>query len=230
MTNHCSDCSFARLCIDPELLQETRNFLPTIAKPTKYSAGEILFQPNLPAKYFFFVRTGMVKLFEIDKDGKEQITSFFFPGELVGIHAIFDNTYHHYASVLATSEICRVSYEQVMDSSQTKPWLSKHLLCLMSHYMLHSNIPANSSAEQRLATFLLNTIKRLEAQNLNDNNIRLKIKRDDLANHLGLASETISRMLLRLQQEGAIYLEQRAICILSQNKLAQIAKNPLFLI
>jgi CRP/FNR family transcriptional regulator len=75
------------------------------------------------------------------------------------------------------------------------------------------------NAEQRLAKFLLDSSERFKQRGLSDKVFDLSMTRIDIANFLGMAIETISRLLSKMQLEGIIDVNRRKITLLNMNKL-----------
>jgi CRP/FNR family transcriptional regulator len=73
-----------------------------------------------------------------------------------------------------------------------------------------------------MAYFLLDISKRMQDHGLSSSRINLTMTRHDIANYLGLAVETVSRMLTRLQKSKVIRVERRSVTILDRTQLQKI--------
>jgi CRP/FNR family transcriptional regulator len=82
------------------------------------------------------------------------------------------------------------------------------------------------NAEQRLAQFLLSMAKRYAALGSSATEFNLSMSRYDIASYLGLVVETISRMMRRFQEEGAIEVRRRWVHIINHDKLRKHMAHP----
>ena len=97
------------------------------------------------------------------------------------------------------------------DSSQISPYLTWLLFLL-----------GKKTAEEKLATFLLSLSRRFQDRGFSAREFQLTMSRGDIANHLGLAVETVSRLFTRFQDEGLIGIQGKAINLTDQDKLKQL--------
>ena len=81
----------------------------------------------------------------------------------------------------------------------------------------------HKSAEQRLAGFLWHLIERIEQRGYSAQELNLSMSRHDIANYLGLAVETISRLFARLQEQGVLEVDHRHIKLCDQERLQRLA-------
>ena len=75
------------------------------------------------------------------------------------------------------------------------------------------------TADEKLATFLLSLSKRFQERGFSTTEFQLSMSRSDIANHLGLAVETVSRVFSRFQDEGVITITGKAISLKNMEKL-----------
>lgn len=78
------------------------------------------------------------------------------------------------------------------------------------------------TAEEKLATFLLSISKRFQDRGFSATDFQLTMSRGDIANHLGLAVETISRLFTRFQDDGLIDTKNKAISLRDAERLKQL--------
>jgi CRP/FNR family transcriptional regulator len=78
------------------------------------------------------------------------------------------------------------------------------------------------TAEERLASFLLSLSSRMEERHWKDNEFNLSMPRQDIANYLGMAVETVSRLFATFQNEKIIDVDRRHITILDMQRLKGI--------
>lgn len=82
---------------------------------------------------------------------------------------------------------------------------------------------AKKTAEERIGAFLMNLSMRYEERKLSSTRFRLPMARSDIANYLGLAVETVSRIFTRLQTAGVLKVEGKEVEILNRKSLCDLA-------
>jgi CRP/FNR family transcriptional regulator len=107
------------------------------------------------------------------------------------------------------------------------PSLRHRLAAAMSQSMAHDDamhrMLSTWRADQRLASFLWQLANRRRRLDLGAVTFRLPLQRQELATHLGVSKETISRTMRHLEQSGCLRLRNRTVTILDLNTLQQIA-------
>ena len=88
------------------------------------------------------------------------------------------------------------------------------------------SVKAVATAEERLATFLLNLSQRHQQRGFAANEFFLSMSRQEIGSFLGLALETVSRLFTRFQEDGILKVERKHIEILDRDQLASLAIKP----
>jgi len=109
------------------------------------------------------------------------------------------------------------------------PGLHHHLMSLMSNELQHDQcklvLLARMPAEAKLATFLLNISERLASRGYSAGEFNLSMSRNDIANLLGMAVETISRLFSQFQEHGLLLANRKQITLLDREGLRDITAN-----
>ncbi|RBP50708.1 helix-turn-helix domain-containing protein [Arenicella xantha] len=186
-------------------------------------AGDILIRQGDKFDKIYAVKSGMAKSYRFDKAGTEYIQSFHLPGELFGLDAIYAQRYGFNVEALDTSVLCEMDFNELQTLCSTVPSLQKQLFSLLSRDIYNSHVNPiehfDQTAEQKLSGFLHNLLSRLQARGHNSLDLHLPMSRRDIANHLGLAPETISRLLKRFQERGVITINNRLVTVQDRAKL-----------
>ncbi len=221
---NCMNCSIAELCLPVALSDSELSQLDKIIKKRRIiHKGEELFYQDGKFMALYAIRSGSFKTYILNQDSQEQITSFHLPGELLGFDAISKEKHLVTAKALETSSVCEVPFTELLTLAAQLPKLQTQLFRLMSREMDNEmKLQINASAEQRLAVFLQNISSRYKQRGLSSSKFILTMTRQDIANYLGLATETVSRLFKAMQGKGVIQVERREISILDFDKL-QIA-------
>mgnify|MGYP000435621935 CR=1 FL=1 len=223
----CQDCSLYRLCLPLGLHNnELVKLDKIINRSQNYKRREDLFSENAPFKSLFVVRSGSFKTTISASNGREQVTGFYFPGEFIGLDAIHQESYKSTAKALESSSVCEVPYENLQEIGREIPQLQVQLLTRLSKELSGDKslmlLLGKKTSEEKLATYLLSLSKRFHDRGFSATEFHLSMSRSDIANHLGLAVETISRIFSRFQDDGLVGIAGKNISLLEMDKLKQL--------
>jgi CRP/FNR family transcriptional regulator len=133
------------------------------------------------------------------------------------------------ADALEASLACKIDYPSLRMLRKEFPTLSDFSVKLYSTALASmsrvQNIISLQSASSRLAAFLILYHSRISSSNLQSSSFQLPMTRQDIASHLGLAVETVSRSFSKLIDTGCINKDGRKIQILELKKLEQLANS-----
>ena len=230
LRSHCQKCSLIKLCLPMGLEEGDFNKLDSIIQRRRgVEKGEFLYRIGEPFSSVYAIRTGSLKTFTTNQDGQEQIISFHLPGELIGMEAISGEIHTCSAQALESTSVCEIPFERLETLSTQIPGLQHHLFALMSEEMQHDHchlsILARSSVESRLANFLLEISGRFKDRGFSATEFNLSMSRNDIANALGMAVETISRLFTQFQEQGLLQVERKSIKIIDLNRLQGLSSN-----
>ncbi len=223
----CSTCAFGAVCVGRGVDKIGLSELHCLVEHAgPYHPGDSIFRTGDRFGAIFAVRSGTVKTRLVDMDGRELILGFYLPGELVGLNAIHPEIYPCDAIALDSVEVCRFSFPALATLATRIPQVQKELFRRLSKDIGDASVRnQESSADERLAAFVLDLSNRYEARGFSAQALHLAMSRGDIANYLGLASETVSRVLRRFQDNGLLAVDGRELTISNAAALKDIAKN-----
>ena len=169
-----------------------------------FQRNEILFTQDDGADYFYRILSGTVRLCRYMPDGRRYIVDFNMPGDVIGLTESPD----HPVSAEAVTDVIMVAYPRVCFDRLAKecPELRAQHLCHLSANLLsaqqHLFVLGCQKAKERIASFLLRLADRMDLGH--GDRLDLPMGRQDIADHLGLTIETISRSITALREEGAV--------------------------
>lgn len=224
----CKDCTLRELCLPLGLSDLDLSSLDKLIKRRRtLKKGEMLYRHGDPLRALFAIRSGSLKTTGLIEDGRAQVTGFFLPGELLGMDAINTDLHPCSAEALETSEVCDIPYSALEELSQKIPGLQHQLLRIMSREIVRDEdmlmMLGRMSAEERLASCLMSFSRRLARLGDTAVEFKLSMSRQDLGDYLGLALETVSRLLSRFQEQGLISVHGRQIVLRETSKLRAMA-------
>tara|TARA_B110000211_G_C13966212_1_gene502900 strand:+ start:186 stop:938 length:753 start_codon:yes stop_codon:yes gene_type:complete len=221
----CADCTLDSMCLPLNLSQTEKVQLTSIIKKSApYRRGESIFRQGDAFNSIYAVRAGMVKTTVINARGEEQITGFYFPGELLGLNSLHENVYMGTAITLETVSVCEIPFVKLDELSALLPQLRRQLMRQMSQEISDEQnmmlVLAKTSAEEKLGNFLIRLSHRFKRLGFSATQFRLTMSRVDIGNYLGLAVETVSRTLTKLQKRGVIKVEGKEVTIIDMERLS----------
>jgi len=214
----CIHCSLNNLCIPIAVNNKELDRLEKIIKQSRtLTRNEHIFQEHSEFKSFFAVRSGAIKTYTISEEGEEQVNGFYLPGEIIGLDSTNTKNYSCSAKALERSNVCEILFDKLENLAGQIPSLQHHFFQLMSKEIQSSRqlsrLLSKNTAEERIASLLLNLSSRFKARNLSPKQFRLPMARNDIGNYLGLAVETVSRIFTRFQSKNIISVQGREIII-----------------
>jgi len=128
---------------------------------------------------------------------------------------------------LEDTEVCELPFSSLEDLQHEIPTLQKEFSRIMSREIVHDQhmlmMLGSTGAEQRMARFLLNLHKRMQVRGGSGEELVLTMTRQDIGNYLGMAFETVSRQLARLQDNGMLTIQNKTIRLLNVEGLEELA-------
>jgi CRP/FNR family transcriptional regulator len=228
----CSRCPTREKSCFKKLQQTDLDFLNANKITTFYKKGQNIFYAGRIPTGIFCLYNGKIKISKIGYDGKEQIVRFVLPGQLLGIRALLtDRCYRAFASALEDSTVCFIDRESFFKITSKYPEISNCMLSALGQLLGEAEDKMTSMAQKpvrvRLAETLLflNNIFRSESEVLEtDTSSLINLPREDLANIVGTATETIIRLLSEFKAEGLISIDGRRIILKDFKGIQRIAQ------
>ena len=195
-----------------------------------YDKGELIFSDREKATGFFVNLSGQVKVYKLSVEGREQILHIIGPSEAFAEAALFaGSTFPAFAEPLTPSRLMFFPKDRFMGLIQANPQLSLNMIAglstLLRHFVDLVEELSLKDVGARLCTYLLDVASRSD-QNRGENRVLdLAVTKTQLASRLGTISETLSRVLRRLQSDNLIRVEGKRIIILNREALEKIASG-----
>lgn len=225
----CSECSLTELCLPHGMAAEEVELLEQyIKRQPPMQPGQHLYRAGDPGHALYAVRSGCLKTYCTTEDGEEQVLGFTLPGELVGLDGLNNGRYASNSIALETTSICSLPYDQLETLCQRLPSLYRQVMSIVGkvitsdHQMLM--LLGKRSAEERLASFLINLSARYKLRGLSPTEFNLPMSRQDIGNYLGLAIETVSRLFAHFQEARMLTVRRRQIVLKDLEKLQALVE------
>jgi CRP/FNR family transcriptional regulator len=226
----CERCGLDSLC---ELLDYGEGDLKlpegTLVRSRSVARGETIFNEGDPFHSFIAVKSGSFKTTYTTPQEQEKVIGFHLAGEMIGTEGITLGNYSSTARALETSSICELNLENMYKANCSLNELQNRVISILGNEIeffqgLHGTLIRQSS-EQRMAAFLMSIYNRMDKRGTSGTDFRLSMSRSDIASYLGLASETVSRILMKLQKLGMINIRNKQVQIADLNFLDEMANS-----
>jgi len=198
-----------------------------VQQRVRLARGESLFRFEDGLDAVYGIRFGTLKTYLELADGRQQITGFHLPGEIVGLDALGRSSHASTAIALEDSEVCVIPVRDLSSLANHLPSLQRQLMRLMSREIEQDQQMLLSlgtmRAEERLAVFLVSLSERLAARGYSSSAFVLRMSREEIGNFLGLTLETVSRLFSRFAKSGVLRIQQKQVEILDMPALRRLA-------
>ncbi|MCC7414367.1 MAG: cyclic nucleotide-binding domain-containing protein [Gammaproteobacteria bacterium] len=224
----CDECSLNRFCLAAGLdAQDTERLSATMRHSRPLPRGHRLFRSGEPLEHLYVIKAGAVKIYSSTADGLEQILRFHLPGDLMGLDAMGEERHMSTAVALETTMVCMLPWHAIDTAMRQIPGLQHQLLRFVGNEIATENervvLLGQRSARERLAAFLLYLSAQFKRRGLSATEFNLPMSRQEIANYLALAIETVSRLFTSFQGEGLVTIERRFVRLESLEAMRQTA-------
>ena len=184
-------------------------------------AGKTIVIEGDPIDHYFRIVSGSVRLYKSVIDGRRQIIDFLGPNACFGLIGL--STHAYSAEAISDVVMIRYSRRRLEANIEDEPELSSQLFRLactaLDQAQQRMLLLGRKSAEERLASFLIDLVERQDTACLH-----LPMSRQDIADYLGLTIETVSRLFTRFRRAGLIDLPDRhSVIVQDGTELADLA-------
>jgi CRP-like cAMP-binding protein len=202
-----------------ELLNYAKDF-------RQYKRGEVLYQEGNRISGFYCINEGIIKVFKTGFDGKEQIIRFAKKGDLIAYRSVLSNEPAcTSAKVIEDSHVCFIPSEILTSFIKSNPTYALELLKLACHELGEANSfitdIAQKTVRERLAEVLLFLVSDFGIDE--DKFLHISLTREELANIVGTATESVIRLLSEFKADKLVELNGRKIRIINKKGLERIS-------
>ena len=198
-----------------------------IAVLQSYEKRSLIFGQDQPCLGFYLLVEGLVKIYRMSLEGKEQVLFLVQPRNTFAEASLFlGGKYPANAETIKKSTLFFIPKAQIITLLKSDANLSLKMMAGLSQW-LHRLVNLVDSltlkdAESRLATYLMNLAIKVQSPSSNNIQIQLPMAKNILASHLGITSETLSRTLRKFQTEKLISVDGKAVLIHNMRNLREL--------
>jgi CRP-like cAMP-binding protein len=191
-----------------------------------YAKGQVIFHEGNRINGIYCVSKGKIKLFQIGNEGKEQIIRFAKEGDIIGYRALLsEEPLSASAATLEETSLCFIPKSQLLKLIENNPNFNFKMLKLLSHELGEAAKVITELAQKPVRERLAETLLILRQTFETDENqvIQVKLSREEIANIVGTATESVIRLLSDFKKERLIEVEGRSIKIVNIPGLTRVA-------
>lgn len=223
----CKECEERKNCVFSNLEDCYLNEISDTKNANFYSKGSILFQENNYPLGLFGVFKGKVKLYKTSETGKEHILRLAKVGDVLGYRALISGEkYEVSAAALEDCYTCFIPKNIFLDILKSSPHLTHNIMGLLTSDLKVAEDKiadlAQKSVKERLAESLL-MLRDYYGVDEKTQTINVTLSREDLANLVGTATETLIRTLTEFKKNELIALKGKKISLLKPKMLEELA-------
>lgn len=228
--HRCRFCGLRALCLPDSIQGADLELIESLVEEMRLlAAGQAIVREGDPLRCLYLVRSGALKSVALSEDGRQQVLGFHLPGELVGVDATCCRTHRCEVRALVRSRVCVLPYERLQKAMRDSAKLQSQVMRLIGRETVldHEHLMAMGAREAhaRVAMALRSLSERRRRARQDADDLQLPMSREELANFLGLAEETVSRSFTRLQREGLLEVRGKRVRILDHHALAELCSS-----
>jgi CheY-like chemotaxis protein/CRP-like cAMP-binding protein len=189
-----------------------------------YDKKQMLYQEGKRPRYLYYLMKGKVKGFKSHEDGKEYITNLYSNGDFIGYTALIEDVnYDDSASILEDAEIMQIPKEDFLQMVYGDISIASKFIHIITQNVKEKeerllNL-AYSSLRKRVARALVNIVEKFK---LKEQTNPIEISREDIAQYVGTATESLIRTLSDFKAEKLIDIRSGKIIVNNIEKLKNL--------
>ena len=194
--------------------------------PRRLKKGETLYHEGRRINGVYCIGSGIVKIFKTGFDGKEQILMFARKGDIIGYRSVLANELAcTTAKMIEDGLLCFIPADLLLEFVKNNTSFSYEIMKMACKELGSANQYitdlAQKSVRERLAEILLHLADKFGINE--DTLLNIILTREELANIVGTATESVIRLLSEFKHSGLIELQGRKIRILDKEGLKHIS-------
>jgi len=222
MKNDSEKTCIDRVPIFSNLTPEEKNEIALITIDREFKKGETIYLAGEKGERLYVIHRGKVKITRISEAGKEQIIRILDPGDFMGELSLFIHSpLNSNAEALESTTVCIIDGNRLNHIINKSPSIAVKIIEELSNRLQNAENLIESLGLHDVEHRVADTLLRISEGN---DEINLSITKKDLASHMAISQETLSRKLSLFQDIGLIkQIGHRKIVILDRESLINIA-------
>lgn len=190
----------------------------------KYNKGETILKQASPITEFIYLKSGLVKLFRRDDDGKEQIISIAKPFDYISLLSVFsDRNYNYSVTALEPSVTCNLDMEQIKDLTRTNGNYAMGLIEKMSGVTDKIVSEMLTIRKKHLRGRIAHVLIYFFDEIYHTYEYELPLTRKEISEYIGMTVENVIRTLSEFRKDKIISISGKMIEIRDIETLRSIS-------
>ncbi|HOK37054.1 MAG TPA: Crp/Fnr family transcriptional regulator [Bacteroidales bacterium] len=224
----CKSCALLFKNVFKKLSSEQFEYLDSVRNCIILKKGKVLYEEGNRITGIYCIKSGVVKIYKTGIEGKEQIIKFAKGGDIFGYRSVINNEPACTGvTALEDTLLCQIPSSDLFKLLRENADFALEMLHIACKELDQSNRfitdIAQKSVKERLAEILLHLKNEFGVNN--EDMINLTLTREELANIIGTATESVIRLLSEFKTEGLIEIHGRKIKIKNESKLKKICNS-----
>jgi CRP-like cAMP-binding protein/DNA-binding NarL/FixJ family response regulator len=189
-----------------------------------YDKKQVLYQEGKRPRFLYYVTKGKIKGYKSHEDGKEYITNLYSDGDFIGYRALIEDTnYDDSASILEDAEVMQIPKDDFLQMIYSDINIASKFIHIITHNVKEKEERllslAYSSLRKRVAKALVDIVSKF---NIKEQTTPIEISREDIAQYVGTATESLIRTLSDFKAEKLIDIKSGKIIVNNVEKLRNL--------
>ncbi len=226
-SNNCGDCELCTQNIDNRRVRinskEIAAIEAIIDSHIMIEKNQVVYEAGATFQNLYTVHSGMFKSVFLTQQGDERIVDVFIPGQVMGFDGIHEGKYKTTVKAVSSGSYCVIPFYPLQELSMKHRDIQTRLMKMMSEKIIQFEITNSEyNAQQKLVSFIQNVSDLYLSRGFSANQFPFQVSQRDLANYLGLAEETLSRIFTKLKKNDILSLADQQITIIDMPKFLQV--------
>lgn len=227
-SNEIESCNF---CIYRKLLFDSLNdteyqIINDSRTESIYKRGEVISREGDSITSFLYLRSGLIKLYKTDKNGRDHILSINKPGDFISLLSVFSNSEYKYSvAAIEETKVCDVDLDALQNVIESNSSFALRVLNRMSRIsddIIESQFEISQrQIKGRIAYFLLFLSDRI----YHKREFRMPITRREIGELISMTTENTIRTLSEFRKDGIISMDGKVLKILDYKRLEGISNT-----
>ncbi|MBC8459140.1 MAG: Crp/Fnr family transcriptional regulator [Deltaproteobacteria bacterium] len=197
-----------------------------IAVDRDFNKGEVIFLEGDDGNGFFLIAEGLIKIFKVSSEGKEQILHILGPGEPFGEVPVFSGQqFPASAETIIESHLLFFPRTAFVNLISANPSLAMNMLAVLSRRLRQFTVQVENLSLKEVSGRLAAYLVYLADEEGKEDAVTLNISKGQLASLLGTIPETLSRVFIRMTELNLIEMDGRNIKLLDRSGLEELAEH-----
>lgn len=215
----CKNCVVRNITILAGLGFAELDKISTLIYMKSFKRKKIVFLEDTPSNVVYIIKSGTIKIYKSLADGREQILNILSAGDMLGFDSLYEDHYQSTAEVIADAELCCIKKKDLIELLKNNPEVGLKFIKIMNRELNKAQDRIRDlglkDAREKVASLLM-TLFNSKGE---DQGPGFTLSRQEISEMVGVAQETVIRILSEFKSDGIIRTEGKKIIISDPKEL-----------